>query len=134
MNMFLISIANTLQGHYRKSHIIRKSDLKEHVNHSRCYSPDLLRQGYTTTWRVKVEKWTGHVRVLPSRSHDEEERQTQLRSRFTDEQVRVLLPGCCQGSLARPEIQEMLGIGKTLTVSRSPVKDRHPAGYLSISG
>ena len=38
---------------------------------------------------------------------------TQLHKRFTDEQVTVLLNGYCQGLLARAEIQEMLGIGKT---------------------
>jgi len=38
---------------------------------------------------------------------------TQLHKRFTDGQVRVLLNGYCQGLLARAEIQEMLGIGKT---------------------
>jgi len=38
---------------------------------------------------------------------------TQLHKRFTDGQVRVLLNGHCQGLLARAEIQEMLGIGKT---------------------
>jgi transposase len=37
----------------------------------------------------------------------------QLHKRFTDEQVKVLLRGYCQGLLARGEIQEMLGIGKT---------------------
>jgi transposase len=38
---------------------------------------------------------------------------TQLHKRFTDEQVKVLLHGYCQGLLARAEIQELLGIGKT---------------------
>jgi transposase len=38
---------------------------------------------------------------------------TQLHKRFTDDQVKVLLNGYCQGLLARAEIQEMLGIGKT---------------------
>jgi hypothetical protein len=37
----------------------------------------------------------------------------QLHKRFTDDQVKVLLNGYCQGLLARAEIQEMLGIGKT---------------------
>jgi hypothetical protein len=36
-----------------------------------------------------------------------------LHKRFTDDQVRVLLRGYCQGLLERPEIQEMLVIGKT---------------------
>ena len=38
---------------------------------------------------------------------------TQLHKRFTDDQVKVLLQGYCQGLLARDEIQEMLGISKT---------------------
>ena len=38
---------------------------------------------------------------------------TQLHKRFTDDQVKVLLQGYCQGLLARDEIQEMLDIGKT---------------------
>jgi len=38
---------------------------------------------------------------------------TQLHRRFTDDQVRVLLNGYCQGLLGRAEVQEMLGIGKT---------------------
>ena len=37
----------------------------------------------------------------------------QLHKRFTDGQVKVLLNGYCQGLLARAEIQEILGIGKT---------------------
>jgi len=37
----------------------------------------------------------------------------QLHKRFTDDQVKVLLQGYCQGLLARAEIQEMLGIGKS---------------------
>ncbi len=38
---------------------------------------------------------------------------TQLHRRFTDDQIKVLLHGYCQGLLARSEIQGMLGIGKT---------------------
>ena len=38
---------------------------------------------------------------------------TQLRIRFTDDQVRVLLNGYCQGLLKRAEVQEMLGVGTT---------------------
>ena len=37
----------------------------------------------------------------------------QLHKRFTDDQVKVLLNGYCQGVLEREEIQEMLDIGKT---------------------
>ena len=38
---------------------------------------------------------------------------TQLHRRFTDDQVRVLLNGYCQGLLKRAEVQEMLGVEKT---------------------
>ena len=38
---------------------------------------------------------------------------TQLHKRFTNDQVKVLLQGYSQGLLARDEIQEILGIGKT---------------------
>ena len=38
---------------------------------------------------------------------------THLHKRFTDDQVKVLLDGYCQGLLGRAEIQEMLDIGKT---------------------
>ena len=38
---------------------------------------------------------------------------TQLHKRFTDDQIRVLLQGLCQGFLARSETQDMLGLGKT---------------------
>lgn len=38
---------------------------------------------------------------------------TQLHRRFTDDQVKVLLNGYCQGLLKRAEVQEMLGVGKT---------------------
>jgi len=37
----------------------------------------------------------------------------QLHKRFTDDQVKVLLNGYCQGLLKRAEVQDMLGIGKT---------------------
>ncbi len=37
----------------------------------------------------------------------------QLHKRFTDEQIKVLLHGYCQGLLPRAEIQSMLRIGKT---------------------
>jgi hypothetical protein len=38
---------------------------------------------------------------------------TQLHKRFTDDQIKVLVHGYCQGLLDRGEIQEILGIGKT---------------------
>jgi hypothetical protein len=38
---------------------------------------------------------------------------TQVHKRFTAEQVKVLFQGYCQGNLSRPDVEEMLGIGKT---------------------
>jgi len=42
-----------------------------------------------------------------------EEQMTQLHKRFSDDQVKVLLNGYCQGVLTRAEVQELLDIGKT---------------------
>jgi hypothetical protein len=38
---------------------------------------------------------------------------TQLHKQFTEDQIKMLLNSYCQGLLARSEIQEILGIGKT---------------------
>ena len=38
---------------------------------------------------------------------------TQVHKRYTAEQVKVLFQGYCQGNLSRPDVEEMLGIGKT---------------------
>ena len=38
---------------------------------------------------------------------------TQSHKQFTDDQVKMLLHGYCQGLLSRDEIQKMLCIGKT---------------------
>jgi hypothetical protein len=38
---------------------------------------------------------------------------TQMHKRFTTEQVKILFQGYCQGNLSRPDIEEMLEIGKT---------------------
>jgi hypothetical protein len=37
----------------------------------------------------------------------------QIHKRFTDEQVKVLFQGYCQGQLSRTDLQELLGIGKS---------------------
>lgn len=37
----------------------------------------------------------------------------QLHKRFTDEQIKVLLQGYCQGLLARSQVQEMLGVSRS---------------------
>lgn len=38
---------------------------------------------------------------------------SQLHKRFTDEQLRVLFQGYCQGQFSRSDLQELLGIGKS---------------------
>ena len=38
-------------------------------------------------------------------------------TRFTDEQIKVLLQGYCRGVLSRAKVQEVLGIGKTRLTS-----------------
>jgi hypothetical protein len=37
----------------------------------------------------------------------------QFHRRFSVEQVKVLLHGCCQGTLSRADTQALLGVGKT---------------------
>jgi hypothetical protein len=38
---------------------------------------------------------------------------SQLRKRFTDEQIKVLFQGYCQGLISRADLQEMIGVGKS---------------------
>jgi len=68
----------------------------------------------------------------------------QLHRRFTNEQVKVLFRGYCQGVLTRAEIQEMLGIGKSRffvllkeyrrdTEGFSIAYERHSPGRLSAT-
>ena len=69
---------------------------------------------------------------------------THLHRRFTDDQVRVLFNGYCQGLLGRAKIQEMLGIGKTRFFALlreyrdapetfSVAYERHTPGRLSVA-
>jgi hypothetical protein len=51
-----------------------------------------------------------HGKLLPSAR---EETMSQIHRRFTDEQVKVLFQGYCQGQLHRADLQELLGIGKS---------------------
>ena len=53
----------------------------------------------------------------------------QLHRRFTDEQVKVLFQGYCQGVLARDEIQEMLEVGKTQFFALLKEYRRNPEGF-----
>ncbi len=53
------------------------------------------------------------IEFLHWNSRSRRDKVTQLHKRFTDNQIKVLLKGYCQGLLERAEVQEMLGIGKT---------------------
>ena len=52
--------------------------------------------------------WRG--KLLPSA---QEETMSQIPRRFTDEPVKVLFQGYCQGQLHRTDLQELLGIGRS---------------------
>jgi transposase len=51
--------------------------------------------------------------MVESAPKQEDFTMTQVHKRFTAEQVKILLHGYCQGNLSRPDVEEMLGIGKT---------------------
>lgn len=53
----------------------------------------------------------------------------QMHRRFTDEQIRVLFQGYCQGTLDRSEVQTMLGIGKTRFFFLVRRYRQDPAGF-----
>jgi hypothetical protein len=54
---------------------------------------------------------------------------SQLHKRFTDDQVKLLLNGYCQGLPGSGEIQEMLGIGKTRFFSLLKEYRRDPEAF-----
>ncbi len=53
----------------------------------------------------------------------------QIHKRFTDEQVKALLKGFCQGSLDRLAVEEILGIGKTRFFALLNQYRRDPGGF-----
>jgi hypothetical protein len=53
----------------------------------------------------------------------------QLHKRFTNEQVRVLPQGYCQGIISRSEIQELLGTGKTRLFALLEAYRRDPSAF-----
>ena len=53
------------------------------------------------------------IEFLEGISRSRRDKVTQLHRRFTDDHVKVLLKGYCQGLLERAEVQDMLGVGKT---------------------
>jgi len=53
----------------------------------------------------------------------------QLHKRFSDEQIRLLFHGYCQGQLRRADLQDMLGIGKIRFFALLKRYRRDPAGF-----
>ena len=54
---------------------------------------------------------------------------SQIHRRFTDEQVKVLFQGYCQGQLARIDLQELLGIGKSRFFALLKAYRQNPEGF-----
>ena len=54
---------------------------------------------------------------------------SQIHRRFTDEQVKVLFQGYCQGQLARTELQELLGIGRSRFFALLRAYRQDPEGF-----
>jgi hypothetical protein len=49
--------------------------------------------------------------------------------RFTDEQVKVLLQGYCQGQLRQPDVQELLGVGRSRFFDLLKTYRQDPQGF-----
>jgi hypothetical protein len=64
--------------------------------------------------------------LLPTR---QEETMSQIHRRFTDEQVKVLFQGYCQGQLARTDLQDLLGIGKSRFFALLKAYRQDPEGF-----
>ena len=54
---------------------------------------------------------------------------SQIHRRFTDEQVRVMFQGYCQGQLARSNVQGLLGIGKSHFFTLLKAYREDPEGF-----
>jgi hypothetical protein len=54
---------------------------------------------------------------------------SQIHKRFTDEQVKVLFAGYCQGQLSRADLQELLGIGKSRFFALLKAYRQDPEGF-----
>jgi hypothetical protein len=67
-----------------------------------------------------------HGKLLPSR---QEETTSQIHRRFTDEQVKVLVQGYRQGQLARIDLQDLLGIGKSRFFALLRAYRQDPEGF-----
>ncbi len=53
----------------------------------------------------------------------------QLHRRFTNEQIKVLFRGYCQGLLSRAELQDMLGVRKTRFFALAKQYREDPDGF-----
>ncbi len=53
----------------------------------------------------------------------------QMHRRFTGDQARALLKGCCQGLMAREEVQEALGIGRSRFFALLKEYKQNPQGF-----
>jgi hypothetical protein len=73
-----------------------------------------------------VLKFGWHGKLLPSLK---EETMSQIHRRFTDEQVKVLFQGYCQGQLARTDLQDLLGIGKSRFFGLLKAYRQDPEGF-----
>jgi hypothetical protein len=84
-----------------------------------------------------AEKWTPsgvfrigwYGKLLPSRR---EETKSQIHKRFTDEQVRVLFQGYCQGQLVRTDLQDLLDIGKSRFFALLKAYREDPEGFTTV--
>ena len=54
---------------------------------------------------------------------------SQIHRRFTDEQVKVLFQGYCQGQLARNDLQELLGVGRSRFFALLEAYRQDPEGF-----
>ena len=59
---------------------------------------------------------------------------SQIHRRFSDEQVKVLLGGYCQGQLTRSDLQELLGIGRSRFFALLRAYRQDPQGFTIAYG
>ena len=57
---------------------------------------------------------------------------SQIHKQFTDDQVKVLLEGYCQGQLSRAEVQDVLGIGKSQFFKLVKTYREDPTGFTVV--
>jgi transposase len=72
-----------------------------------------LKSELRKTSKVNLQNLKSELFMVESTPKREDFTMTQVHKRFTAEQVKILFQGYCQGNLSRPDVEEMLGIGKT---------------------